>query len=95
MSLIHTTAIKLIEDIHNNLYYYIEIKWHNNLGSIHTSVKKNKIMEHILNITNNYSRYYNLQYEVDTIIVKDIQNYNPHIKIHTSIFDSIFLKDRH
>ena len=95
MSLVKTTCIKLLEEIYNNAYYYIEIKWHNNLGSIHTFVKKNKIMEQVLKITNNYSKYYNLQYEVDTIIVKDIQNHNPHIKINTTNFDPIFFKEIH
>ena len=45
-------------DIHNNLGYYIELKWKDNMGSIHIFTKKDKLMYTVSNLSYNYTKYY-------------------------------------
>lgn len=45
----------LIEDVHNKLRYHIELKWGNNMGSIHIYTKKDKLLEKTLELSNSYS----------------------------------------
>ena len=73
---------KLIEDVHNKLLYYVELKWSNNMGSIHIYTKKYNLFEKVLELCNNYSKYWKKNYTVNKIIIKEINNRNPHIKIN-------------
>lgn len=71
----------LTEDVCNKLHYSIELKWSNNLGSIHIYTKKDKLFEKVLELSTNYTNYWKKTYNVDKIIIKEIKNKNPHIKI--------------
>ena len=71
----------LVKNVHNNLTYYIEVCWDNNMGSIHVITKYNKILQTTLRISNNCSAYFKKEYNIKQIIVKDITNKNPHIII--------------
>jgi hypothetical protein len=75
---IQNVLVKIIRD---NLTYYIEIIWDNNMGSIHVLTKYNKILQTTLRISNNCSAYFKKEYTIKQIIVKDITNKNPHIII--------------
>ncbi len=72
----------LIEDVRNNLRYYVELKWADSVGSIHFYTKKDQILETALNLSMNYTNYYKKEYKIGQIIIKDIDNKNPHIKIN-------------
>lgn len=72
----------LIEDVRNNLRYYVELKWADNMGSIHFYTKKHKILETALKLSMNYTNYYKREYKIGQIIIKEIDNKNPHIKIN-------------
>jgi len=74
----------LIEKVNNNLSYYIELKWTDNMGSIHIYTKKHKLLQRILNLSENYTNYYKKEYKIQKIIIKQIINKNPHIKINTN-----------
>lgn len=71
----------LIEDVHNKLSYYIELKWANNMGSIHIYTKKSKLFQTVLVLSNNYTNYWKKEYKIGQIIVKEIKNKNPHIRL--------------
>jgi len=70
----------LIEDVHNNLSYYVQLKWSNG-RSIHLYTKRNKLFETILDLSTNYTNYWKIDYKIDKIIIKEIKSRNPHIKI--------------
>lgn len=72
-------------DIHNNLHYYIEVKWKDNMGSIHIITKKHKLLNTVSNLSENYTKYYKKEYKVESIIIKEIINKNPHIKINIDL----------
>jgi len=72
----------LIEDVRNNLRYYVELKWADNMGSIYIYTKKDQILETALKLSMNYTNYYKREYKIGQIIIKDIDNKNPHIKIN-------------
>lgn len=72
----------LIEKVNNNLSYYVELTWANNMGSIHVYTKKHKLFQRILNLSENYTNYYKKEYKIEKIIIKQIINKNPHIKIN-------------
>lgn len=40
MSVVQQMQNDLIEDVHDKLRYFIELKWSNNMGSIHVYTKK-------------------------------------------------------
>jgi hypothetical protein len=71
----------LAKMVHDNLTYYIEIIWDNNMDSIHVCTKYNKILQTTLRISHHYSAYFKKEYTIKQIIVKDIKNKNPHIII--------------
>jgi hypothetical protein len=52
------------------------------VGSIHFYTKKDQILETALNLSMNYTNYYKKEYKIGQIIIKDIDNKNPHIKIN-------------
>lgn len=80
--LVQQIQTSLIEDVHNNLRYYVELKWSNKMGSIHFYTKKDKLFETALKISTNYTKYWKKNYTIDKIIIKEIKNRNPHIKIN-------------
>ena len=82
--LVQQMQTNLIEDVRNNLSYYIELKWSNNMGSIHIYVKRYKLFETILKLSTNYTNYSKKDYKIDKIIIKEIKSANPHIKINTN-----------
>mgnify|MGYP000028142647 CR=1 FL=1 len=71
----------LAKNVRDNLTYYIEIIWDNNMGSIHVCAKYNKILQTTLRISHHCSAYFKKEYTIKQIIVKDITNKNPHIII--------------
>lgn len=56
------------------------------MGSIHINTKKQKLLETVLRLTSNYTKYWNKPYEIDTIVVKKVTNKNPHIRVQTKLF---------
>lgn len=80
--LVQQIQTSLIEDVHNNLRYYVELKWSNKMGSIHFYAKKDKLFETALKMSTNYTKYWKKKYTIDKIIIKEIKNRNPHIKIN-------------
>ena len=60
----------LIENVHNNLSYYVELKQSNKMGAIHLYTKRNKLFETILKLSTNYSNYQKKDYKIDKIIIK-------------------------
>ena len=36
----------VIEDVHNKLHYFVELKWKNKMASIHFYTKKNYLKKH-------------------------------------------------
>ena len=83
MSLIKQKLNNLIEEVHNLKSYYIEIRWSNNMGSVHVYTKKYKLMETVLNLIKYHSKYYKKEYKVKTIIIRNIKSTNPHIIVNT------------
>lgn len=69
----------LVKNVRDNMTYYIEVHWDNNMGSIHVRTKYNKILQTTLRISHHYSAYFKKEYTIKQIIVKDIKNNNPHI----------------
>ena len=80
--LVQQIQTSIIEDVHNNLRYYVELKWSNKMGSIHFYTKKAKLFETALKMSTNYTKYWKKKYTIDKIIIKEIKNRNPHIKIN-------------
>ena len=80
--LVQQIQASLIEDVHNKLRYFVELKWCNEMGSIHFYTKKDKLLEHALELSTKYTKYWKQTYTIDTIIIKEIKNRNPHIKIN-------------
>ena len=52
------------------------------MGSIHIYTKTHKLFQRILNLSKNYTNYYKKEYKTKKIIIKQIINKNPHIKIN-------------
>jgi len=72
----------LTQKVKNNLYYFIQVNWDDNMGCINVLVKKHKLFDKVLELTASYSKYYNREYKIKYITVKEIKNKNPHIKIN-------------
>jgi hypothetical protein len=81
MSLVKQIQNTLIDDVDNKLIYYIEIKWQNNVGSTHVLTRKNILSQKIFDVTSNYTNYYKKEYKVEKIVIHQVINKNPHIKI--------------
>jgi hypothetical protein len=52
------------------------------MGSIYFYTKKKQILETALKLSKNYTSYYKIEYKIGQIIIKYIDNKNPHIKIN-------------
>ena len=74
----------LMENVHNKLVYYVELKWSNKMGSIHFYTKKHNLFEKAVSLSTNYTKYYKIDYQIDKIIIKKIKSNNPHIKINAN-----------
>ena len=74
----------LIEDVNSKFRYYVELKWDNNMGSIHIYTHKDKLFQTVLNLANGYNNYWKKEYIVESVIIKEVINRNPHIKINAS-----------
>ena len=72
----------LIEEVRNNLTYYVQLKWRNNMGYINIYTKKYNLLKQAVDLSTNHTRYWKKQYEIDNLIIKEIKNNNPHIKIN-------------
>ena len=79
--LVQSIQNALVKEVHNKLSYSVEIQWTDNMGSIHTHVKKQDILKTVSKIKKNYTTYYQREYVVKRILVKKIKNNNPHIQI--------------
>ncbi len=76
---------KLEADVHAKFWYYVEVKWANDMGSIHIHTRLRNMFETIDKLSVNYTRYWEREYKPDSITIKDIQNRNPHIKLDTTL----------
>jgi hypothetical protein len=72
---------KLIQEVYDDLRYYVQVLWANNRGSIHVYVRKHRLMEHILQLASYHTEYNKKEYKIKSIRVKEKINRNPHIKI--------------
>lgn len=79
--LVQQMQTSLTNDVYSKLCYFVELKWSNRMGSIHFYTKKDKLSEKSLELSTNYTKYWKENYTIDEIIIKEIKNTNPHIKI--------------
>ncbi len=79
---VHEIQNILVQEVSNNLFYFIKITWDNNMGSINVLTKKHKLFETVLNLSKRYTNYNGREYKIKNIIIKAKINRNPHIKIN-------------
>jgi hypothetical protein len=77
---IHEIQNILVQEVHNNVRYFIKITWNNHMGSMHVLTKKSMLHEKVLELSENYTKYYGKEYKVKQIIVMNKKNKNLHIK---------------
>jgi hypothetical protein len=78
--LVQSMQNALTKDVHNKLSYYVEIQWDKG-ASIHICVKKQAVLKMVYKIKKSYTKYYQQEYTVKRLLVKDVRNKNPHINI--------------
>ena len=54
------------------------------MGSIHIYTKKHKLLQTILDLSMHHTNYWKKEYKVDKIVVKEIKNRNPHIRVNVN-----------
>lgn len=79
----------LIKDVIEKTWMFIELKWANNMGSIRVYTRKCDLFQTINNLSKNYTSYWKREYKPECIIIKQIQNKNPHIKLEASIHHNL------
>ena len=63
----------LVNQVRNSIYLFVIIKWKNN-KTIHVYTKQYLLMNKVLELQSNYSAYYNIPYQIATIVIKESKN---------------------
>jgi len=79
-TLIQQKQNTLVNQARNSIHLFVILKWKNN-KTIHVYTKQYLLMEKVLELQSSYSTYYNTPYQINTIVIKEYKNTNPHIKI--------------